>query len=701
VPTQLSKCLVLAAGTSTRMKSFKPLVKIGGLPLIERVLLTARQAGLSDFYVVTGNEADRLEPFLTDLVRRRGLRITSIRNPHWQHENGISLLKAKEAMGESDFVLLMGDHLVDKSIIEAVLRETMDDCDALLAVDAGILENRRVDPEDVTRVQVKDGRVASLGKGIAFYNAFDTGVFRCRPPVFIAAERCVNNCRASVSDAIQYLAGKHRVKAVDVSGRFWLDADTPRDARQAAADLCRDLGKPQDGLVSRLLNRPISSRLLTPLLLRLWDRVTPNQVSVLAFSVALLACACFFLRLPLAGGLLVHLASLLDGSDGEVARLKEARSRFGGFCDAVLDRYADGFILFSMFYYAQSSPEIATLFGALTQPIVLVSAALAITGNFMVSYTSTKSVTDLGYEYCGSWVAAGRGRDLRLLALTLGGIGGIAHPVCVLVAVAFVGLLTTATVIARTWLSWSLARGQTPFGQSPLRAVIFDLDGTVADSMGYLSEIAVGLISEHHDVPPSAVRSRYLETTGMDFASQMEIMFPGDPANSVIITAMEERKRLGFLESDLFSDVWPALRFFKARQLGVFICSSTSHDLVREYVQRAELEALVDCAQGYSLGLTKDRQIESILSDHGLDASEVMFLGDSFADFDFARRAGVRFVALARMFSVEEFRRRGIFSVQGLEELTRLYERWERRIAFRPSGVGGQANVSVHLAPAD
>jgi 1L-myo-inositol 1-phosphate cytidylyltransferase / CDP-L-myo-inositol myo-inositolphosphotransferase len=686
VSTHSSKCLVLAAGTSTRMKSFKPLVKIAGLPLVERVLLTARQAGLSDFYVVTGNEAERLEPFLTELGRRRGLRITSIRNPHWQNENGLSLLQARDAIGEDDFVLLMGDHLVDKSIIEAVLRETMDDCDALLAVDAATQENRRVDPEDVTRVQVRDGRIESLGKGIVSYNAFDTGVFRCHPAVFIAAERCIKKGRASVSDAIQHLAAKRRVKAVDVSGRFWLDADTPRDARQATADLCRDLGKPQDGLVSRLLNRPISARFLTPLLLRLWEQVTPNQVSLLAFATALLACVSFLLRLPLAGGLLIHLASLLDGSDGEVARLKEAQSRFGGFCDAVLDRYADGLILFGMFYYARSSPEIAALLGALTESIVLASAALAITGNFMVSYTSAKSVTDLGYEYRGSWLAAGRGRDLRLLALTFGGIGAYVHPVSVLVAIAVVGVITTATVIARSLLSWGLAKDQTPFAETRLRAVIFDLDGTVADTMGYLSDIAVGLISQHHEVPPPAARTRYLETTGMDFASQLELMFPSDPANSALATAMEERKRLGFLERDLFPDVRPALHFFTARRLGVFICSSTRQELVSEFVERAELGAFVDGAKGYSLGLTKDRQIESILSDHGLDASEVIFVGDSFADFDYARLAGVRFVALARMFSVEEFSRQGIFSVESLAELTRVYERWERRISFQPSG---------------
>jgi hypothetical protein len=40
-----------------------------GLPLIERTILTAQLAGLQDFSVVTGYEADKVEKFLSDLGR--------------------------------------------------------------------------------------------------------------------------------------------------------------------------------------------------------------------------------------------------------------------------------------------------------------------------------------------------------------------------------------------------------------------------------------------------------------------------------------------------------------------------------------------------------------------------------------------------------------------------------------------------------
>jgi choline kinase/phosphoglycolate phosphatase-like HAD superfamily hydrolase/phosphatidylglycerophosphate synthase len=682
------KCLILAAGTGRRMKSFKPLVQVAGLPLIERVIVRASEAGLSDFFVVTGHEAERLEAFLAALSRRRGLRITTMRNSRWEEANGLSLLQAREAIGEDEFVLLMGDHVVEKSIIESVLNETMDGCDVVLAVDSGIAENRRVDLDDVTRVKVDNDRIVAIGKGLLSFNAFDTGVFRCHPALFAAAETCAGEGRTSLSDAVRHLAAQHRVKALDVSGRFWIDVDTRADARQAEGTLRSDLGKPQDGYVSRVLNRPISTRMLTPLLLRLRSSITPNQVSLLGFVVSLLACASFFLHLPVLGGFLIHLASLLDGSDGEVARLKKAQSRFGGFFDAVLDRYGDGFILFSLFYYTYTSPAIASLLGTLTGPIVSTAAILALSGNFMVSYTSAKSVTDFGYEYRGGWLASGRGRDLRLFVLAIGALGAAVHPMTVLVALGFVAAITSATVVGRTWISWEHAQGRATFGYRPRRAVILDFDGTVANTMGYLSDLAVGLISRHYAVPPPQALTSYLETTGMDFAGQMELMFAGHASNSSVVAEMEERKRCGLIESSPFADVVPTLRFFQAHGIRVFICSSTRQDLVQEFVSRAGLADLIDAAYGYAVGMSKDRQIQSILHEHAFSPSEAVFVGDSFADADFARMAGVPFIGLARMFPAAEFDRRGIFSVSDLLALTRLWQRWNELLSFRQPANG-------------
>ena len=60
-------CVVLAAGLGTRLRGIsdsKPLTPVAGRPLIEHVVRRAADAGASRFVVVTGHQAERLEPFL-------------------------------------------------------------------------------------------------------------------------------------------------------------------------------------------------------------------------------------------------------------------------------------------------------------------------------------------------------------------------------------------------------------------------------------------------------------------------------------------------------------------------------------------------------------------------------------------------------------------------------------------------------------
>jgi len=163
---------------------------------------------------------------------------------------------------------------------------------------------------------------------------------------------------------------------------FWLDVDDPKDlARAECALLDQMRDKPNDGPVSRYINRPVSVR-ISRHLTRL--PVTPDQISLVSFLCSLIAAGLFALGgypALLAGGMLAQFASIIDGCDGEVARLKFCKSDFGGWFDAVLDRYADAFLLFGLTWHAC---------GGGADGIVLLIGFLAIIGSFMLSYTADK-----------------------------------------------------------------------------------------------------------------------------------------------------------------------------------------------------------------------------------------------------------------------------------------------------------------------
>ncbi|MCZ6733550.1 MAG: NTP transferase domain-containing protein [Gammaproteobacteria bacterium] len=409
------KCLILAAGRGSRLRQRGPskaLIPVLGVPLIERVIRAARAAGAEDFYVVTGYRGEHVRAFLEGLTGRLGIDITTLVNDEWEKENGVSVLKAREHLREP-FLLLMADHLFEPSIARHLMGLDLAEGDIALAVD-GDTHNSVIDMQDVTRVKTEGGKIRDIGKGLTDFNGFDTGIFVCTPAIFGALKRCMDESDdTTLSAAVRVLAAGGHVKAVDVSGRFWIDVDDPTVFAQAERALLAHLrDKPHDGPVSRYLNRPLSARISRRLVNY---PISPNQISVFSFLCSVLAAGLFavggYLALLL-GGVLAQFASVIDGCDGEVARLKFQSSAYGGWFDAVLDRYADALLLFGLMWHAYTDKA---------DSLILVIGFLAIIGSFMLSYTADK-YDSLMHERIRHHKGFRLGRDVRVFVIFLGAI---------------------------------------------------------------------------------------------------------------------------------------------------------------------------------------------------------------------------------------------------------------------------------------
>jgi CDP-L-myo-inositol myo-inositolphosphotransferase len=433
--TRARKCLILAAGRGSRLAGWgaaKPRLRLLGVPLIERVILTAQRAGLSDFTVVTGYDGERLRKLLDELALRRGLCLDTVVNPEWKTAgNGLSVLAAKDVLTEP-FVLLMADHLVDERLLVALGSEPLEQGTVRLAVDCD-LRNPRVDLGDVTRVQTEGGSLRRIGKGIERYDAFDTGCFLCSPALFPALEQAAaGRSDTTLSGGIQILAERGKVRTLDIGDAFWIDVDDARAVKRAEKLMLDRLPKATDGPVSRHLNRPLSKRISRQLVR---SSVTPNQISLFCFGVSALAAGLFAMggHLLLAlGAVFAQLASVVDGCDGEVARLKFCESSFGGWFDAVLDRYADAILLFGLTWHA---------FVARDASIVLIVGFLAIVGSFMNSYTADKYDRLMRARFeRGKGIRIGR--DVRVLMISLGALCNLPFLTLSLIA----GLMNVETV---------------------------------------------------------------------------------------------------------------------------------------------------------------------------------------------------------------------------------------------------------------
>ena len=181
------------------------------------------------------------------------------------------------------------------------------------------------------------------------WEAVDAGLALCDAEVADVAERSLATGEQSWNAVKRRWLGEGgEIEAVDLEGLFWIDVDTPADRRRAERTLVSLAArKPLDGPVSRLVNRRLSGP-ISLVLLR--AGVSPGAATVATFLFALAAAAVLALGVvwPVAlvlGGILVQLASILDGVDGEIARASLRSSPFGGFLDSVLDRAADAAVL--------------------------------------------------------------------------------------------------------------------------------------------------------------------------------------------------------------------------------------------------------------------------------------------------------------------------------------------------------------------
>jgi CDP-L-myo-inositol myo-inositolphosphotransferase len=422
------KCLIIAAGKGSRLQQrgdSKPLVPILGVPLIERVIRTAMEAGAEEFYVVIGYQGERVRLFLERLAERLAIRITPLVNDDWDKDNGLSVLKARGHL-QDPFLLLMADHLFEPSLVRTMTTLTLPREEIALAVDSDIC-NPLVDMGDVTRVKMGDGKIHDISKELADFNGFDTGVFLCSPAIFRALEQSKENGDSSLSGAVRILAAKGHAKAIPTSD-FWIDVDDPQSFQKAEKALLNRLrDKANDGPVARYLNRPISVRLSRHLVN--FD-ITPNQISMFSFVCSLLAAGLFALGgyvALLTGGVLAQFASIVDGCDGEVARLKYQSSGFGGWFDAVMDRYADAFLLFGLTWHCLAKQA---------NGWVLLTGFMAIIGSFMLSYTADKYDNLMHDRIAAGGKAALRmGRDVRVFVIFLGAMSNLVFPVLVVIAV--------------------------------------------------------------------------------------------------------------------------------------------------------------------------------------------------------------------------------------------------------------------------
>ncbi|HHZ61345.1 MAG TPA: CDP-alcohol phosphatidyltransferase family protein [Dehalococcoidia bacterium] len=172
---------------------------------------------------------------------------------------------------------------------------------------------------------------------------------------------------------------------------------------------------------------------------------TPNQVTLMSAAVGVAAGILFIFDQWLAGAISVFASMVLDGLDGEVARRKNMKSKYGAFLDTMMDRVVDTTVVLGVAYSS------AKIYGDTAWIIGFLAAVYACV---LSSYTRKLVAIATGTE--PTWLDEKPkftdGRDVRLLIITLGALGNLFVDWSALASVAIVLALSLSKFVIRLFI---------------------------------------------------------------------------------------------------------------------------------------------------------------------------------------------------------------------------------------------------------
>lgn len=233
----VTQTVILAAGTGTRLADTrgdvpKPLMTVGGVPLIRHALDHALIAGCHEAVIVIGYEGARVRAEIEAL--RHPLTLRFVTTPDPMLPNGVSLL-ASASVTHPMFYLQMVDHLFAEPTLPKLTAQPWAPHEGgRVLVDTAPASS--LDLDDATRVRLDRGTVMAIGKGLPEWDAIDAGCFVLTHAVYDALRQVSADEARSVSSGMRELVRLGALNAIDTDGVEWMDVDTPAD-REAAERL--------------------------------------------------------------------------------------------------------------------------------------------------------------------------------------------------------------------------------------------------------------------------------------------------------------------------------------------------------------------------------------------------------------------------------------------------------------------------------
>ncbi len=302
---------------------------VGSLPLLLRNITAARKLGASRILIVVDPILRRVQSELSSIGRL---------------PESVQWIEASADLTLSQRLRIVAAHTCDERAI--IL-------DGRTSYHGSLLQKAKESSADGIDIVLESG-----GKDVGIYSLTGATIrdfakhSEARP--------------ATLQQLLAPLAGRPSLTRISVAEDMWQRVDTEEDVRSAERKLDRWLVKPTDGIYARLNRRisiPISRQLIK-------FPITANMVTLFTLGIGIASAAFFAFGgywNTLVGAFLCLSASILDGCDGEVARLKLQESAFGCWLETACDYlfYLCLFVGMTVGLWRSSGAKMYVLYGGM------------------------------------------------------------------------------------------------------------------------------------------------------------------------------------------------------------------------------------------------------------------------------------------------------------------------------------------------
>lgn len=335
------------------------MTNIARVSVLRRALLNGAKAGIDAWLILTHADPEIVRAHLVGEARLRQITYDIVN----LHTMTLETLRARLPLGE--MIVISCTALFDAQTLLALQDHPSPTLGVQPATSA---------LHDALHVHIRDGNQVVPASATSQATHAAVGLLRCDRPLLdqaiVGAWDAMSAATAPFAPVLtELLATANVVKALDISPYLWLPLSSlsEDEISRVETQLLRRLGRDGDSPLVRLIARRLS-RMVTRQLIH--TRMRPNHITLVSGAIGI--CGALFLAQPhmgwqVIGSLLFLLSTVIDGCDGELARLTCQESTFGAKLDVTMDNVVHGvlFPAIALGLYRQEQHTVYLILGAL------------------------------------------------------------------------------------------------------------------------------------------------------------------------------------------------------------------------------------------------------------------------------------------------------------------------------------------------